>query len=154
VIHAMLCRLTAIALAAGISCSSLAGEATELTVYTTKGEVSLNVELATTPQQRQIGLMNRETLKPHDGMLFLFPTPHDYSFWMKNTMIPLDMLFVNAAMQIVHIEANATPYTLSTHASGQQVVAVIELDGGRAAREGIAVKDHIRYVLPPSVTIE
>ena len=126
----------------------------DVTVYTTHGEVPLKLEVAATPEARIHGLMQRDTLKPYDGMLFLFPQAYDYTFWMKNTMIPLDMLFVCDKHNIAHIEENVAPYTTAERSSGRDdIIAVIELDGGRASREGIAVKDHVRYELPKGTAI-
>lgn len=124
----------------------------EVVVYTKKGEIPLQLELAATDAQREKGLMNRDSLAPHDGMLFLFPTPKDHTFWMKNTRIPLDMLFVRENMTIAHI-ASATPHSLKGQHAGEAICAVIELDGGRASREVIAVGDHVRYDLPETVEI-
>jgi hypothetical protein len=127
---------------------------TEATIFTTSGEVPLSLEVAATPDARMTGLMDRDEMGSEDGMLFLFPKAHDYAFWMKNTEIPLDILFINAKRRIVHIEASATPHTLTERSAGEPVVAVIELDGGRASREGVAIGDHVRYELPPEITIQ
>lgn len=134
--------------------TSAIAEVIDATVFTTKGEVPLRLELAATPETRLQGLMNRDSLAPLDGMLFIFPSAHDYSFWMKDTRIPLDMLFVDEKQRIVHIEADVPPYTKAERASGQSVIAVIELDGGRASRESVAKGDHVRYDLPPSFKVQ
>jgi uncharacterized membrane protein (UPF0127 family) len=123
------------------------------TIFTTRGEIPLKLEIAATPEARAHGLMERTSLTDSDGMVFLFPAPYDYAFYMKNTPLALDMLFINAQNEIVSITENAEPYSLTTHASGQDVVRVIELDGGRASREGIAIGDHVDVMLPPSLTI-
>lgn len=125
----------------------------EATIYTKGGEVPFSLEVAATPQARMTGLMNRTDMGSEDGMLFLFPKAHDYAFWMKNTEIPLDIPYVNAKRRIVHIEHSATPHTLTERSAGEPVVSVIELDGGRASREGVAVGDHVRYELSPEITI-
>lgn len=142
--------------ALGVALCSMAALAASIdaTIYTKKGEVPLQLELAATPESRVKGLMDRDSLDPLDGMLFLFPTPHDYSFWMKDTRLPLDMLFIDEQRRIVHIEANVAPYTKAERSSGQPVVAVIELDGGRASAESIAKGDHVRYDLPPSFKVQ
>ena len=126
---------------------------TEATVYTKRGEVIFRLETATTPQMRKVGLMNRDTLKPHDGMLFVFPRSGVYRFWMKNTRIPLDMIFIDTANTIADIKT-ARPHTLTSQVPRRAVIAVIELDAGRAAKEGIAVGDVVRYVLPKDSKIE
>lgn len=147
-----LCRLAALMVA--FCATSALAEDVDATVFTKKGEVPLRLEVAATPETRIKGLMDRDSLAPLDGMLFLFPSPHDYSFWMKDTRIPLDMLFIDDKNRIVHVEADVPPYTKAERASGQQVVAVIELDGGRASRESIAKGDHVRYDLPPSFQVQ
>lgn len=144
-------KLAAIMVALGAAPAM--AEVIDATIFTKKGEVPLRLELAATPETRVHGLMERDSLAPLDGMVFLFPTPHDYAFWMKDTRIPLDMLFVDEKRRIVHIEADVPPYTKSERASGHEVVAVIELDGGRAARESIAKGDHVRYDLPKTLEI-
>lgn len=122
-------------------------------IYTTRGEIPLKLITAATPEERRVGVMNRDTLKPFDGMLFLFPDENDYSFWMKDTRIPLDMIFVDARQTIVHVESDVEPYSLRKRNCGRKVNAVIELDGGRAAREGIAAGDNVRYELPKNMEI-
>ncbi len=142
------------ALAAMIgACSAKALEVVDAVVYTTQGEVPLKLELAATPETREHGLMKRDTLSPNDGMLFLFPTAEDYAFWMKDTRIPLDMLFINAAHEVVHIEVAAKPFSTRSRSSGKDIVAVIELDGGRAGRESIVEGDRVRYDLPPALEV-
>lgn len=127
---------------------------TDAVIYTTKGEVPLRLEVATTEATREEGLMNRTSLEPHDGMLFLFPTPSDYSFWMKNTSLPLDMIFIGPDQTVVAIAANTKPFSLATHHAGKPVEAVIELDGGRAAKDAVAVGDKVGYGLPKSLKIQ
>ena len=124
------------------------------TVSTATGAKSLELELATTNQTREHGLMNRKKLAPLDGMLFQFPKPNDYAFWMKNTLISLDMVFVDASHRIVYIAANTTPQSLTPIAAGKPVTTIIEIDGGRAAREGINVGDKVDYEIPATVIIE
>ena len=142
------------ALVVAFCATSALAEVVDATIFTKKGEVPMRLEVAATPETRVKGLMDRDSIAPLDGMLFLFPTPHDYAFWMKDTRIALDMLFVDASNRIVHVEADVPPYSKSERASGQQIVAVIELDGGRASRESIAKGDHVRYDLPPSITVK
>jgi uncharacterized membrane protein (UPF0127 family) len=125
-------------------------EALETTIYTTKGELQLNLELAADNQSRAVGLMHRQSLKESDGMIFLFPKAVNAAFWMKNTFIPLDMLFVDDDYKIIHIVKNASPHSLTPRSANQKVIAVIEIAGGRAEREGIVVGDIVRYSLPES----
>lgn len=147
------CKLLA-ALVVAFCATSVMAEVVDATVFTTKGEVPLRLELAATPETRIKGLMDRDSLAPLDGMLFIFPSPHDYSFWMKDTRIPLDMLFIDEKRAIVHVEADVAPYTKAERASGKPIVAVIELDGGRAARESIGKGDHVLYDLPKHFMVQ
>lgn len=103
------------------------------------------VEVARTSQEQSKGLMFRTELAPEAGMLFPFPTPKPASFWMKNTLIPLDLLFVRTDGSIESIAANAVPYLLDPISSGEPVVAVLELAGGRAAELGIGPGDVVTW---------
>ena len=87
--------------------------------------------------------MYRTAMAPDAGMLFDFHTPQPVSFWMENTVLPLDMLFVRADGTIARIKANATPYSRENIPAGEPVQLVIELNGGRAAALGIAEGGHV-----------
>jgi uncharacterized protein len=119
----------------------------ELTIVTADGPNKFTIELATTPQQMAQGLMFRQSLAPDAGMLFDFQTPSMATMWMKNTLIPLDMLFVDAKGHIVNIHERAVPQSLATIAAAAPVRAVIELNGGTAARLGIRPGDRVIYPL-------
>jgi uncharacterized protein len=108
--------------------------------------ITLKLEMALTPETRERGLMQRKTLKPADGMVFFFPKPAPYQFWMKDTVIPLDMLFVDEAGTVVYI-ATAKPLSLKPVGPTTPVDTVIELAGGRAAHEGITVGDKVSYAV-------
>jgi len=103
------------------------------------------VELATTPAQRGQGLMYRERLPAEAGMLFLYPAEQMISMWMRNTLIPLDMLFIDDEGRIVRIAERAVPGSLATISSGQPARAVLELNGGTAARLNISPGDRVLY---------
>ena len=96
-----------------------------------------HVELALTPQQQAQGLMGRTEMAANAGMLFYFGKEDERSFWMKNTLIPLDMLFVAGDGRIIRIAQRAQPQSLEHITSMGPVVAVIELAGGESARLGI-----------------
>ncbi|MFI4947201.1 MAG: DUF192 domain-containing protein [Alphaproteobacteria bacterium] len=117
-----------------------------LTIVTAAGPHKFTVELATTPAQMEQGLMFRQSLAPDAGMLFDFVTPSRATMWMKNTLIPLDMLFVDAAGRIVNIHERAVPGSLATIAAAAPVRAVIELNGGTAAR--LAIRSGDRVIFP------
>lgn len=105
------------------------------------------IELADTPDKRTIGLMFRKHLDKDAGMLFLFggKSESDKSFWMKNTLIPLDMVFIRRDGTIHHIHANAQPHDLSPAPSKGPVFAVLEINGGRAAQLGIKPGQQIKH---------
>lgn len=109
-----------------------------LTVTTTSGKVHrFTVEVARTAAEQAQGLMNRQTLAPDRGMIFPYDVPTPASFWMKNTLIPLDMIFVRSDGTVARIEANTAPLSLDPVPAGEPVAAVLEIAGGRAAELGI-----------------
>jgi uncharacterized membrane protein (UPF0127 family) len=95
------------------------------------------VEVARTDAQQAMGLMFRTEMGPDEGMLFPSERPQARSFWMKNTVIPLDLMFVGPDGLITNIAANAVPYSLEPIPSAGAAIAVLELRGGRAAELGI-----------------
>ena len=103
------------------------------------------VEVARTPQEQQTGLMNRQSLAPDRGMIFPYDPPQPASFWMKNTLIPLDIIFVRADGSIARIAANTVPLSLEPVPSGEPVAAVLEIAGGRAAELGIQPGDTVEW---------
>lgn len=126
--------------------TSSAGAAT-LVIETASGEHAFDVELADTDAKRQRGLMFREELAADTGMLFDFAPPRRVSMWMRNTPLPLDMLFIAADGRIAHIAANTVPYSEAIITSPMPVAAVFEVNAGTAARLGIAVGDVVRHPL-------
>jgi uncharacterized membrane protein (UPF0127 family) len=116
-----------------------------LTILTAQGPQHFTIELAETPAQMEQGLMFRRTMPPDVGMLFIYNTPTVATMWMRNTLIPLDMLFVDGQGRIVNIHQRAVPQTLDVIAAGAPVRAVIELNGGTAARLGIAPGDRVQH---------
>ncbi len=103
------------------------------------------VEMAITPEDQARGLMFRTALGPDEGMLFPMDTMRDASFWMKNTVIPLDIIYVAPNRTIGRIAANTTPYSLDPIPSLGPVSAVLELRGGRAAELGLKSGDQVRW---------
>ena len=120
-------------------------------VHTTRGPVHIRLELAVTPEAQERGLMYRPSLAEDQGMLFVFPEDADHSFWMKNTLIPLDMLFITADGTVVGLHANATPLSTASITVGRPSRSVLEVPGGSAARHRIAVGDRVEFqgVPPP-----
>jgi hypothetical protein len=107
------------------------------------GTVEVALEVADTPEVRQRGLMYRSALPEGRGMLFVFDADADHDFWMKNTLIPLDMLFIAADGRVVGIHANATPLSTAAIRVGRPSRYVLEVPGGYAGRHGIAVGDRV-----------
>lgn len=102
------------------------------------------VEIADNYASRERGLMFRKSLGPNDGMLFDFKTPQQVAFWMKNTLIPLDMLFIDQNGKVVNVAANAVPMSETNIPSDGPVLGVLELRGGRAAEIGVQAGDTVR----------
>ena len=117
----------------------------ELTIVGAGGSHKFSIEIATTPSQMAQGLMFRHHLDANSGMLFDFHNPTVATMWMKNTLIPLDMLFVAADGHIVNIHERAVPGSLDTISARAPVRAVIELNGGTATRLGIKPGDRVVY---------
>jgi uncharacterized membrane protein (UPF0127 family) len=116
-----------------------------LSIVSATGKHSFNVELAETPAQQEQGLMFRRELAPDAGMLFDFKEPTMATMWMRNTLIPLDMLFVDAHGRIVNIAERTVPQSDAIIAAAAPVRAVIELNGGTAARLGIKPGDRVLF---------
>lgn len=103
------------------------------------------VEIARTEQEQADGLMGRRSLAPDRGMLFPFDPPRPASFWMRNTLIPLDMLFIRTDGTIARIAANTVPLSEEPVGVEQEMSAVLELRGGRAAELGIREGDRVSW---------
>lgn len=116
-----------------------------LEIATTKGVVVLEVEVARTDEQRARGLMYRKELAERYGMLFDFKEDQPVFMWMKNTLIPLDMLFIRSDGSIARIAAMTTPLSTQTIPSGEPVRAVLEIAGGSAQRLGIKPGDKVAH---------
>lgn len=110
-----------------------------------RAQVRFAVELATTPQERSQGLMFRETLPPRSGMLFVFDPPQPVAFWMKNTLIPLDMIFVDRTGLVTRVHHGAIPGDLTPIEGGDSVFAVLEINAGLAARYSIGPGTQLRH---------
>ena len=122
----------------------------KLTVETAGGgKFRFTVELALTPGQQAQGLMYRQSMPADAGMLFVYDRVQPASFWMKNTLIPLDMLFIAADGRIVNIHERAVPESLDSVSSDGPVKAILELNGGMASRLGIHPGDR---VVSPDIT--
>ena len=106
---------------------------------------NFTVEVARTEAEQERGLMFRDHLSSSGGMIFPMNPPRVASFWMKNTLIPLDMIFIRADGSIARIAAQTVPYSLAPVDSGEPVAAVLEIAGGRAGELGIAEDDKVEW---------
>lgn len=104
----------------------------------------LSIEIADTPAEHQYGLMNRPSLAQDAGMLFVFRDDQRRYFWMKDTLIPLDMIFIDNDLAIVDIRANAAPLSEATIASAEPCRYVLEVNGGLCEACGIRIGDRVR----------
>lgn len=120
-------------------------EVIPLTVASQRGRHSFRVEVARTPQEQARGLMFRTELGPDEGMIFPRNPPDYASFWMKNTPLPLDIIFIGTDRRINNIAAMTTPYSLNSVASEGLASGVLEIRGGRAAELGIAPGDKVEW---------
>lgn len=118
-----------------------------LSIRTRQTTEWFSIWIADNTVRQEQGLMNQKWMPADWGMLFPDDAPHVKSMWMKNTLIPLDMLFIDAHGRIVHIRENATPESLEIITFVTPVKAVLELNGGICAREGIRVGDQVRFTL-------
>ena len=115
----------------------------KITIDTANGPVRVTVEIAADPASQERGLMFRTAMALDAGMLFDLHQPQIARFWMKNTILPLDMLFVRADGTIASIADNTEPYSLDVISSDEPVLAVIELNAGRAYYMGIEPGDRV-----------
>ena len=116
-----------------------------LVIHGSTGEHAFTVEVVDTPEGRQRGLMYRTSLAPDAGMLFDFKTTEEVSFWMMNTYIPLDMLFIRADGTIANIHVNAIPHDPTGIPSEGPVQFVLEIPGGRSVELGIKAGDKVEH---------
>lgn len=118
-----------------------------LTIATADDAVMFTVEIADTDATRARGLMFRQRLPEDRGMLFDFGQPRPAAMWMKNTYIPLDMLFIRSDGTIAYIAANTVPHSLDIVGISEPVLAVLELAGGVASKHGIRAGDTVYHRL-------
>lgn len=128
--------------------SATAAKTIPLTIKTAAKNVKFEVEVARTAEEQARGLMFRTALPPFGGMLFPLSAPREVSFWMKDTVIALDMVFIRQDGTIARIAADTIPYSLEKESSGEPVAAVLELAGGRAAALGINEDDKVTWTDP------
>ncbi|MGH6797037.1 MAG: DUF192 domain-containing protein [Roseiarcus sp.] len=132
-------------LAASAGVPAQGGEFDSLEIVTSTGRHIFQVEIADNDATRKRGLMDRRYMAAGHGMLFEFDRDASVSFWMENTYIPLDMIFIAPSGVVTHIAANAEPLSERVIPSGGPCVAVLELNGGMAASIGLKVGDKVRH---------
>jgi len=114
------------------------------------GQVRFSIELADTPSERAQGLMYRPSMPKMSGMLFVFPRPQRVGFWMRNTLIPLDMIFMDKSGTVTRVHHDAIPGDETLIPGGRAVQYVLELNAGMAKRLGIAEGSQMRHPSVPS----
>jgi len=120
-------------------------EVIPLTVESNGKRHAFRVEVARSDAEWSKGLMFRTAMGANEGMIFVGRPPQQASFWMKNTVIPLDIVFIGTDKRILNIGTNAVPYSLDPVPSVGPVIAVLELNGGRAAQLGIGPSDPVEW---------
>ncbi len=120
-------------------------ELVDVTVDTGEAQHVFKTEIAATPEEQNKGLMFRTELGPNEAMIFITEEPRARSFWMKNTPIPLDLIFIGPDRRIANIAAMAEPYSLDSIGSEGAVIGVLEIAGGRAAELGIEAGDMVAW---------
>jgi len=116
-----------------------------LTIQTSRGARRFSVEIARTEQEQERGLMFRTSLPENGGMIFPMHPPRPAAFWMKNTPLPLDIIFIRADGSIARIAPQAIPYSLDLIQVGEPVAAVLEIAGGAADAAGIREGDRVSW---------
>jgi len=120
-----------------------------LEIVTGKGVARFQVEIAATEAEQRKGLMFRKSLAPDRGMLFTYRKPQRAAFWMKNTLIPLDILYIGADGKILSMVRNARPHDETPLPSGGPILGVLEIAGGRAGQLGVLPGDRVRHRIFP-----
>ena len=106
---------------------------------------AVKAEIANTPESRELGLMYRQHMDDDSGMLFIFPRPESAQFWMKNTILPLDMLFADSDGKVLGVVANAQPYSEALLGGFPGTLYVLEVNAGYAAKHHIAAGDRLEF---------
>ena len=124
-----------------------------VTFMTAEHDVNVQVEIAADAESRRVGLMHRESLGETDGMVFVFPEEKVQSFWMQNTLIPLDMIFLSAERVVLGLIENAEPLTTTSRSIGVPSKYVVEVNVGFARQQGIAAGTRAEFTDVPDTKI-
>jgi hypothetical protein len=139
--------LTLLAAAIGSACAN----EPRVILHSARGDVPVAVEVAATPESRSLGLMYRKELGAEAGMLFVFDETAPLTFWMKNTPLPLDMIFIGEDRRIVGIVKDAVPFTTAPRSVGKPSRYVLEVNAGFSARHGIESGSAVSFEGIPGV---
>src|SRR2546426_5637244 len=138
-------RVMRVAVAAALALAGCRDRGPVAVIRGPGGAVEVALEVAATPAERERGLMYRSSLAEGRGMLFVFDQDGNHTFWMRNTLIPLDMLFIARDGMVVGIHANATPLSTASISVGKPSRYVLEVPGGWTARHGIAAGAQVEF---------
>ncbi len=142
--------LAALGLGLGAGGKALAAPKLEtVEVVSSRGRARFQVEIAATLAQQKQGLMFRKSLAPDRGMLFTYKRPQPAAYWMKNTLIPLDIIYIAPDGKVLSIVRNARPHDETPLPSGGLILGVLEIAGGRAAQLGILPGDRVLHRIFP-----
>ena len=119
-------------------------ENSKLVLVSFSDKASYWIEIADTPEKMSLGLMYRKNMPRNQGMLFISPYPRIISMWMKNTYIPLDMIFFDPFGRVVHVHHNAIPHDETVISSQIPVIGVLEINAGEARKYGIDVNTRLK----------
>ena len=132
--------LTLLLMSIGVACSFPSRSLPQMVLHSTRGDtVRVGVEIASTPEKRTFGLMYRRDLPELHGMLFLFPREQPLSFWMKNTPLPLDIIFINSTRTVVSIASNTEPFSEKPLPSSHPAQFVLEVNAGFCQKYGVEI---------------
>jgi uncharacterized membrane protein (UPF0127 family) len=128
---------------------ALAAPLETVEIVSSRGRSRFQVEIAVTPAEQARGLMFRKSLAPDRGMLFIYKRPQPVAYWMRNTLIPLDIIYIQPDGRILSIVRNARPHDETPLPSGGPVLGVLEIAGGRAAQLGVLPGDRVLHRIFP-----
>jgi uncharacterized membrane protein (UPF0127 family) len=128
----------------GSACTTNAGGA-KVILHTRGGDVPVTVEVADTSERRSLGLMYRKELAAEAGMLFVFDAPDHLTFWMKNTVLPLDMIFIGEDRHVLGIVKSAVPFTTTPRGVDGESRYVLEVNAGFSDRHGVTGGDTVSF---------
>jgi uncharacterized membrane protein (UPF0127 family) len=108
--------------------------------------INIDIEIADSDYERQLGLMNRQSMEEMQGMLFIFPAERYQSFWMVNTLFSLDMIFINSNKEIVTIHKDTTPLSEQSYPSSAPALYVLEVNAGFCERHSVKLGDKVFWI--------